>query len=331
MDLLLFVLLILLLFGTLAIRVRQNRSVTSYLSDRLLRLLTRQSLIPINRTLEQYESINAQQYMPPLVLNKILSLDETTDEGMQVLHMGDHRCDTLIFFLHGGVYVEQPTLAHWIFLERIRRLSNCQILIPIYPKAPNHTVEAVLPAVRRLFEKQTAQRVVLMGDSAGGGLALALAQCLGRRKPDQLILLSPWLDIALTEPGIPFLQPLDPMLDAQRLRMLGDAWRGVVATDDPWVSPIYGRVITECPTALFVGTHELFLADARKLRRIYREAGIELEYHEGKRLNHDYPLFPIPEARRAQKRICELVYGLENPASSTRRASYRAVSRGMLK
>jgi acetyl esterase/lipase len=75
------------------------------------------------------------------------------------------------------------------------------------------------------------------------------------------------------------------------------------------VSPINGPVDQLPPVSLFVGTHELLLADARKFVVLCRRRGVRVDYHEYAKMNHDFPLFPIPEARKAQQEIVRIIRG----------------------
>lgn len=294
------------------VRIREKRSASSFMGERLLYLRIHQSLVPLYKSLDELALLNRQVYTLPLGLSLLATIEEFAFENMQVFSLGDKRSHNLVFFLHGGAYVEQPSFAHWMFLERIMRLSNCRIIVPIYPKAPNHQVTKVLPSLLRLYRMQESDHLTLMGDSAGGGLALALAQSMDERQKkelDHIILLSPWLDIALANPATDFLQKSDPMLSKEQLLLYGKAWSGEVDPKDWRVSPLYGSLVGLAPITLFVGTHELFLADARSLKRKAKQELVMLEYHEAKRMNHDYPLFPIPEARRAQTRIAHIIGG----------------------
>ncbi|MCM3077473.1 alpha/beta hydrolase fold domain-containing protein, partial [Bacillus altitudinis] len=87
--------------------------------------------------------------------------------------------------IHGGGYIEQPLTWHWRFLDRLTKQLNSRVYVPVYPKAPNHqymdAIESVLPVYQALLEKGTPENIVIMGDSAGGGLSLAFAQYLAKK------------------------------------------------------------------------------------------------------------------------------------------------------
>lgn len=309
-SLLLVAAILALVLFVLIIRIREQRSAASYMSERLLTLMIKQSLIPIHKGLDQLAVLTSQPYTLPLALQRFANIEESSFEGMQVFTLGEGKTNKTMLFLHGGAYVEQPYFAHWFFLQRLAKLSSCTIIVPIYPKAPHQGASEVIPLLCRFASSLPGEHLVLGGDSAGGGLALALAQVLSseQRLPfSHLILISPWLDIELNHIGIDYLAERDPMLDRDMLLVYGRAWRKELAGTDSRVSPLYGSLKNLCPITFFVGTHELFLADARSFRAKAKREGAILEYHEGKKMNHDYPLFPIPEANRVIMRIARLI------------------------
>ena len=297
---------------SLFIRIKEGRSTSSFISEQLLKLRIQQSLVPLHRSLDDLQEQNSQRYVLPKGLSVIIRHEHTLFKEMDVFCLGKADATTTVLYFHGGAYVEQPLLAHWIFLERLIRMTDCQIIVPLYPKAPAHQVTSVMPILLDLYKCLENRNIIVMGDSAGGGLALSMTQVLAQRKrplPQQLILISPWLDISLTNRATDYLQKRDPMLDANMLRIYGDAWRGSVSAQDPLVSPLYGSLKDLCPMMLFVGTHELFLGDARLLKQRAKQDGAILEYHEGRKMNHDYILFPIPEAARARLLIAQRIGG----------------------
>ena len=299
-----------LVLFVLIIRYREQRSAASYMSERLLTLRIRQSLIPIHKSLEQLATASGQPYTLPLGLQRFANIMETSFEGMQVFTLGENKSGKVVLYLHGGAYVEQPYFAHWFFLQRLAKLASCTIIVPLYPKAPHQGASEVITLLGRFAASLTGEQLILGGDSAGGGLALALAQMLRDKQHlpfSKLFLISPWLDIELTHIAIDYLAGRDPMLDRTQLVVYGQVWKKELSGQDYRVSPLYGSLKDLCPITLFVGTHELFLADARALRTKAKQEGATLEYHEGKKMNHDYPLFPIPEANRVIKRIARLI------------------------
>src|SRR5690606_3466899 len=116
--------------------------------------------------------------------------------------------------------------------------------------------------------------IVFMGNSAGGGLALGFAQKLRNEnrtqpQPSQLILISPWLDITLSNPDIRMVDKKDKLLSIKGLRMAAKAYASSVDGNDFRVSPIYGDFSGLGKISLFIGTNDLFVADARKFKGLF--------------------------------------------------------------
>lgn len=224
-----------------------------------------------------------------------------------------------IFYVHGGAYVYRISRLHWNFLARLVKRLNCTIIVPLYPLAPEHTYQHTLSFVYDLFIQQrnrikNPEDMVLMGDSAGGGLALVLAQLLKEKQqeqPEQIILISPWLDVSLSNPDITPIEKYDPFLVKSGLAEAGKMYAGGTDTTHPKVSPIYGDLTGLGEMTLFMGTHDILVADARKFVRLAKEQGIDVHYVEADKMVHIYPVYNFPESRVALKQIVNQIKGLD--------------------
>ncbi|MFI1919426.1 alpha/beta hydrolase fold domain-containing protein [Nocardia sp. NPDC020380] len=139
-------------------------------------------------------------------------------------------------------------------------------------------------------------------------MALAAAQALleqGGPQPSRIVLICPWLDVTVSDPALPALEPDDPMHAIAGLREIGRLYAGSLDTRDPRVSPLFGRLEGLAPLTLFSGSRELPVVDARALVRRAAAAGVPVDYHEGPGLPHNYPLMPTPEGRAARKIIID--------------------------
>lgn len=265
---------------------------------------------------------NTKPYVMPsgIFIDTTFSLDEF--QGMQVVYANidtDNNNDNdqpYILYLHGGSYISQPTNVHWAFLDELIKGTNAAVIAPIYPKAPTHQFEEaydlLIALYRQISENIETTRINLIGDSAGGGLALGLAEHLLHEQlpqPGNIILISPWLDLTLRNPDIIDYESIDPMLNEYSLREIGKTWAGGHNRRDYRLSPLFGQLKGLAPTALFVGTHEIFLPDARLFRDKAEAAGLELQYYEYPRMNHIFPLYPIPEAKQAQQQMINIING----------------------
>lgn len=247
---------------------------------------------------------------PSLV--KIPDSREETFDGMQIYRLNLRAKErTLVLFLHGGGYVHQPTLFHWTFLRSLAKRAGCKIVAPIYPKAPLHTyAETYAPLTklyRSLLKEYPDHRIVFMGDSAGGGLALGFGQTLkaqGLPQPAGYVLLSPWVDVTMANPEAKRFARAEALLSIPALKWWGKAWAGETSPCDSRISPIYGSFAGFTRTLIFTGTREVFYPDEQRLAQRLSEAGVENELIVCPGMNHDYPLLPIPEAKEAMDQIC---------------------------
>lgn len=243
---------------------------------------------------------------------------ESRIDGMQVFSWndsGDPRQRVLIY-LHGGAYVSPPNKHHFKTLRRLSTALDARVVFPLYPRAPRFSYKESFARLDQLWRQmlegvESAAQLSLLGDSAGGGLALGFAMYLRDHQlpqPKDIILLSPWLDLRTNHPDIPKYVDADPVLSVRGLRRLGLAWAGSPeAMSDPYVSPVLGDVSGLGRIGIWVGSYEIFLPDCALLHQILCEKGIEHHYEVAEKMSHVYALYPLPEARRAQQRIVEWI------------------------
>jgi acetyl esterase/lipase len=219
-----------------------------------------------------------------------------------------------ILYLHGGAYVQGLLIWHWKLMARLMKHCHCCITVPDYPLAPAHTYADSFEMVQSLYQQlllsTPSTDLVLMGDSSGGGFALALAQSLEREKisqPGQLILLSPWLDITLTNPDIEALEAADPFLDRASLQIAGKLYAGTTPAEHFLLSPINGPLQGLGKIAVFTGSKDILVADARKLRAMAMEQGVDLLYFEYPEMVHAWMFLSLPESKQAIRQITRLI------------------------
>ena len=219
--------------------------------------------------------------------------------------------DRAVIYLHGGGYVRQPRLHHWKYINKLAaKVGN--VIVPIYPKAPNHHPEEVVDILTKLYVDVSGKfgKVILMGDSSGGGLALALCEhwaTLGLAQPAKTILFSPWTDLALDNPEIERYQRLDPLISAASERIWARLWAQGKDMHDPLVSPMYGDMSKLGKVLLFTGDREILYPDLVKLHETMKAQGVDVTFTVGQGMNHVYQIYPIPEARRALRDIVQQI------------------------
>ena len=217
-----------------------------------------------------------------------------------------------ILYLHGGAYWAQPLLLHFRGLKELPGILNARLILPVYPKAPSYTALDVHKMIMERYiyligsKEIPAESIVLMGDSAGGGLALAFLQALRDNHlpmPREAVLLSPWLDVANSNPAMKPIQRYDPLLNIESVTFQGKIYAGDLQTNHPLVSPLYGDLSGLPPVTVYIGTYDILYADMEEYERIAQEQGLDVTIYVYEKMNHCFQGYPIPEGKDARERI----------------------------
>ncbi len=263
------------------------------------------------RTLARIEKLRRKPrpHDPPRSLARRVKVDLRTVDGWPVYDLSPRVAptDRRALYLHGGCYVFEINALHWAIASKLAAETGAVVTVPVVPLAPLETASTVIPRVAdlaaALIDEVGAQNVTIVGDSAGGGMALAVAMELRDRGLPPLggtVLISPWLDIGLTDPRLAELDALDPILSVPGLRAAGELYRGELSESDWRVSPITGALAGLGPLVLFSGTRDILTADAERLVSLAAAAGLPVDHHQGAGMLHVYPILPIPEGETAR-------------------------------
>lgn len=225
----------------------------------------------------------------------------------------DRTADRAAVYLHGGAYISEISPQHWALISRLAD-AGVRVEVPSYGLAPQHTYREAYPFVtavyRDLLIEVDASAVTVVGDSAGGGLALGLAQTLTDSdlpQPRRVVLISPWLDLTLGHPDLPTVEARDPWLCSVGLAEAARVWAGGDDPTAPRLSPGNGPLTGLAPIHVYVGTREICLPDALHLQERARVEGVKVEVTVCEGAVHVYPLVPAPEGRAAARAIVDLV------------------------
>ena len=208
-------------------------------------------------------------------------------DSMQGFHM-EPQDDSkpIVLYIHGGAYYHNFSSFHWNAMSEWAKETGCGIVAPNYPLLYCYTASDAHPVMMKLYqqlvEKYTGKRLIIMGDSAGGGFTLALAQEARNDSidmPAHLVLISPWVDV------------------------LG----GDDALQEKEISPLYGDMQGLPPTDLYTGTWEIFYTDIVKTYDKMKAAGVDAQLHVAEKLGHVYALWPCPEGSKARKEIAQTI------------------------
>lgn len=227
------------------------------------------------------------------------------------------RSDGLIVYVHGGAYVAGSLQSHRPMAARIAHATGTTTVAVQYRLAPEHpfpaAIDDVVSVVRSMKRLGTpAHKLVVAGDSAGAGLAVAglLALVEEGIRPAGAVLLSGWFDLTLSGESLVTAADADPLLDPTSLPGAVAAYAGE-AVEDPLVSPALAplSLLAELPPLLLMaGTADIVVDDSRLLARRAREAGVSVDLDVEPDLIHVWPFLDgVPEAEAAMVRIGEWV------------------------
>jgi len=218
--------------------------------------------------------------------------------------------DRHVLFLHGGGYIAGSPSLYRQLTWRIASAAQARVLSIDYRLAPEHPFPAALDdamaAYRWLLAEEdgAAERIAVMGDSAGGGLALSLLlrlrdECVSL--PAAAAALSPWTDLALTGRSFRMNAGIDPLLSAEQARRFVHHYLAGTDPCSPYASPLYGEPAGLPPTIIQVGSDEVLLDDAVRMADRMRTSGCRVELEIWPRMPHVWHLFApmVPEAQRA--------------------------------
>ncbi|NUS53373.1 MAG: alpha/beta hydrolase [Streptomycetaceae bacterium] len=209
-------------------------------------------------------------------------------------------------YLHGGAYVFELQPQHWRFVARLVERTGVPLLVPRYPLAPEAPWRDSFDRLVNLVAVQPGTPL-LLGDSAGGGYAVAVAQRLARiGRPAAVVAMSPWADLTFAEPPSADLADRDPWLALDGLRYAGELW-SAGEPERPECSPLLGDLSGLAELLVLCGTRDILCGQATALAARAEAAGVPNTLVTAEDLIHVYPLLPVPEARLAFDVIAHFV------------------------
>ncbi|MHA6345849.1 alpha/beta hydrolase [Roseivivax sp. CAU 1761] len=232
-------------------------------------------------------------------------------DGLSWIAAGETRPRAAILYFHGGGYVAGSAAGYEGPLGRLSLLAELEICAPDYRLAPAHPFPAAFDdavaawrTLRRLGYRP--HDIILGGDSAGGGLALALlAHLCGRGTPPRAAFaFSPWTDLAMTGASLTENRARDALLPAGRMAEVVALYLGEAARDDPRASPLYAEFPGCPPVLLQYGEAEILRDDSRRMAERLRGFGARVTEEALPDVPHVWHLLDgmLPEARASLER-----------------------------
>lgn len=229
-----------------------------------------------------------------------------------------------VFYLHGGAYLFGSPMTHRAMVARLCRAGGFQGVLPSYRLAPENTFPCALEDALAAYAAWRAEHdeVVIGGDSAGGGLALALLAEIGRLGLDPPIgafVLSPLTDLTGRAPSLRDNAATDVILPADRMTEIAGYYLGGADPADPRASPLFADFRGAPPVWITVSDTEILLDDARRMASRLQGQGVLAELHIERDLPHVWPIFQtyLPEARATLATLAQWIRRLATPADGS--------------
>jgi len=241
---------------------------------------------------------NTPPQLLPLVLGE--TVQHNTYNGMSVVQITPaHPSGNYVVAIHGGAFIFPPSIFHWLDYTVMAYQTGATIEVPIYPLVQQGgTAGTVVPQMAGLMSMEIAAHgaphVSVIGDSAGGTLALAAAEFLvanNQAVPASMVLLSPWLNLAMTNPNIAYVQ--DPLLPFGPAQELGKVWAGNLPVNNYMVSPLNGSLSGLPTTTVYSGNLDILSPDALVLQQEAATAGAPFSFVLANGEIHDWILLTL--------------------------------------
>ena len=221
--------------------------------------------------------------------------------------------DSTILYFHGGGYVMGSIISHRALVARIAEASKSRALLIDYRLAPEHpfpaAVEDATSAYHWLLDENVSpKKIVIAGDSAGGGLTVSTMINLKEKDiplPAAGVCISPWTDLAMTGETLSTKAEIDPIANAEGAGQMAKLYLGNEDPKSPLASPLYGDLSGLSPMLIQVGTAEVLLDDSDRLAKKAKQAGVDVTYNQWPDMIHVWHAFSdfLPEGKEAIRAI----------------------------
>ena len=283
--------------------------------ERVIKLLNGNLNTKIKERVE--ESRKSLELLATLAkLPKDVKIEHISIDGMDAVWISvpESDPDNIIFYLHGGGYMEGSLTSHQDIAMRLGRAARAKVLLVDYRLAPENpypaAVEDAIKSYKWLIENQKVDpsKIVIAGDSAGGGLTLVTLIKLRDDKvklPAAGVCLSPWTDLALTGDSLIRNAKADPFLKFYDIAFMADLYVAENDPKNPYISPLYADLQDLPPLLIHVGTAEIIQDDSVRFAEKAKKAGVEVTLDVFSDMIHVFQAFAswAPEGQEAIEKI----------------------------
>ena len=224
---------------------------------------------------------------------------------------------SVLLYLHGGGYCIGSINTHRGMVSHIARAAETRALLIDYRLAPENPFPAALEDSTAAYKWLLSQsigsgNIIIAGDSAGGGLTVSTLVSLkekGIPLPAAAVLISPWVDMAITGDSVIYKADIDPMVTKEGLIEMAEAYMDDTDPRTPLASPLHADLEGLPPMLIHVGTAEILLDDATRMVDHARKAGVEVTLNTAEGMCHVWHFFTtmLPEALEAIEEVARFI------------------------
>ena len=250
---------------------------------------------------------------------KNLTVEEFDLDGMKcewIKPVKPHIKKTIILYCHGGGYMTGSAFYSRSITYKLAEAANKEIFCFNYRLAPEFKFPAPLEDAIKAWDYLMylgygARDIVVIGDSAGGNLALTLTMKLkeqGRRMPGGLVLFSPWTDMTGTSKSYATKANVDPVLSPEYIQRAVESYAPGEDVRNPYLSPRFADMSGFPPVYIQVGTNEILYGDSVALNKKLLEANVIVNFEAFKGMWHVFQMTPLKAASEAIDKAAEFVF-----------------------
>lgn len=254
----------------------------------------------------------------PSSVKKICNIEEQTIAGSKVwtLTHKQKQSEKVVLYLHGGGHVNNILIFHWKAIASLIEKTGAKFIIPDYPLLPDYTAketyEMLEEVINSTLKDVKSKNLIVMGDSAGGGLSLGLAQLMRDinfpNQPSQIILLAPELDFHEFLEEVNEIAPYDVMLSPDIFEAIGSRYCGQLPRDHYMVSPGLGNLDDLGKISIFIGTHDILHPYTIRLKQRLEKENKEFNFYEYPKMLHVWLVLTfLKESKPALNQIADLI------------------------
>ena len=270
---------------------------------------------PMDEQRKNLDTLNERLVGHPVDLPAGTQVEKVVAGGIpsEWIYFSDSDQQRTLLYLHGGAYLLGSADSHRELVARLSAASGMCALLPEYRLAPEHLFPAAVEDAHTAYRWLLSQgiqpeHIIVAGDSAGGGLTLALLLSIRNASdpmPAGAVLLSPWTDLTGSGESMKTRMEADPWLDAASIPMMGQFYAGQEDARNPLISPVFADLHGLPPLFIEVGNDEVLLDDTTRIVEHAQSAGVQVQWHAWEGMWHVFPAFAfiIDEGKQAIEEI----------------------------